>query len=82
MSEPRRAEHPGGPPEGVMKLSSFKLAIFEDATLATLRDRVNDFTAGKAVTGHAAGFVTEQTFLGWRAEWDGTKYVVYLAYVE
>jgi hypothetical protein len=69
-------------PEGAMKLSALKVAVFEDANPTTLRDRINNFTAGQAVTGHAADFVKEQTFVGLHFAWDGTKYTALIAYTE
>lgn len=49
-----------------LPLKNLKVAIFEHATLATLVQDFNDWTAGKAISASAsysAGFVKEQQVL-------------------
>jgi hypothetical protein len=69
-------------PPGYMKLSHLKVYAFEDAALATLATKINDFSAGKASGGYAAGEVGEAIYLGTHFQWDGTKYVALLEYAK
>lgn len=68
-----------------MKLSALKVATFKNTDLAALKDDINDFTEGLAVTGppaYAAGFVSQQSFVSIAFFFDGTTYSALVAYTE
>jgi hypothetical protein len=85
MGEMGAAASAVNPGREALKLSNVKVAVFSEASAEDLQAAINDFTAGKAVTGppaFAANFVTEQIFIGLHYQFDGTNYSALLVYTE
>jgi hypothetical protein len=63
-----------------MKASVVRVALFENAVLATLEADVNKFFNGEAVGAFGADFVAEKEFIDIKYEWDGTMYTAMIIY--
>lgn len=72
-------------PSGHMKLGHLKVAGFRGTTVLELQTDINDFCAGRLVTGPPtfnAGAVGEATFVGVQFLVVGTDLVAYLFYAD
>lgn len=68
-----------------MKLRTVRVAVFENSDLEAMMGDINDFLAGKAVTGppiYAADEVGEKIYVDTRFASDGTNYSCILVYTE
>jgi hypothetical protein len=79
---------PAGPPlspSGHMQLRNLKVAGFRGATVLAVQTDINDFCAGRAVTGppaFAAGFLQDATYIGVQFLTVGGDIVAYLYYTD
>ncbi len=64
------------------RLRQLKAVGLTAATVKALADLINDYTAGKAAGGYAAGHVAEKTVVDQQYSFDGANHCAVLFYVE